>query len=49
MPSSQTITFPNPPVISNLITQTNNLSSSLTTQTVKANKVFIGGVQIVRH
>jgi hypothetical protein len=45
---SQTVVFPNPPVISNLITQANVLPTSLTSQTVKANKVFIGGVQIIK-
>ena len=43
----QTVIFSNPSTITNLQTQTNNLNNSLTTQTATAQKIFVGGVQII--
>ena len=47
MSSNQTITFSTPPVVSNIQTSVNALPSTLNTSTVNAQKVFVGGVQII--
>lgn len=46
--STQTIYLPNPASVVNIQTQNAKLSSSLTTQTAKSKRVFIGGVQIIK-
>jgi hypothetical protein len=48
MPTTQTVYLRNPPSVVNIQTQSQGLSSSLTSQTVKASKVFVGGVQIIK-
>jgi len=47
MSSNQTITFSTPPVVSNIQTAVNALPSTLNTSTVSAQKVFVGGVQLI--
>lgn len=43
----QTITFTPPTIVQNIQSQVNQFPSNLNSQTVQANKVLIGGVQII--
>ena len=47
MSSNQTITFTTPPVVTAIKTSVNQLPNSLTSNTVQANKITVGGVRII--